>query len=156
MSLGADRFELPTRRATRGLARRLASVLRSGDVVFLEGPLGAGKTFFVRAACRALGVPERLPVQSPTFALVHVHDGRLPIVHADLYRLTGADELDELGLTEQLADAVGFVEWGLRFGDAVARDGVVVALEAPAEGARSATVWGRGERGRAIAAALRS
>jgi len=114
---------LPTRRATVRLARRLALALESGDVVFLEGTLGAGKTFFVRAACRALGVPSRVPIQSPTFALVHEHEGRSRIVHADLYRLGDASELDELGLGELLEGAVGFVEWGLRFGDALAARG---------------------------------
>jgi tRNA threonylcarbamoyladenosine biosynthesis protein TsaE len=151
------RVELANRRATRLLARRLASVLEVGDVVFLEGPLGAGKTFFARAACRALGVPEREPVQSPTFALVHEHQGRVPLVHADLYRLADASELDELGLREALREAVGLVEWGLRFGDAVDADGVVVRIDPPREGApRTAWLEARGARGRAIVAALAS
>jgi tRNA threonylcarbamoyladenosine biosynthesis protein TsaE len=151
----ALRVELANRRATRTLARRLASVLAVGDLVFLEGPLGAGKTFFVRAACRALGVPEREPIQSPTFALVHEHEGRVPIVHADLYRLAHESELDELGLAEGLSRAIGLVEWGLRFGDAVGADGVVVHLEPPRSGSpRMASVEARGPRGRAIVAAL--
>jgi tRNA threonylcarbamoyladenosine biosynthesis protein TsaE len=132
----------------------LASVLSRGDVVFLEGPLGAGKTFFVRAACRALGVPHREPVQSPTFALLHVHEGRVPVVHADLYRLAHASELDELGLVEALPDSVTFVEWGLRFGDDVARDGVAVRLERPVSGPRVAIVAGLGPRGVELLGAL--
>lgn len=123
--------------------------------MFLEGPLGAGKTFFVRAACRALGVPEREPVQSPTFSLLHEHVGRVPVLHADLYRLGDASELDELGLREGLAQAVGFVEWGLRFGNAVATDGVVVRIEPPSAGAlRHAWLEARGSRGGDILAAL--
>lgn len=149
------RVELAHRRATRLLARRLASVLEVGDLVFLEGPLGAGKTFFVRAACRALGVPEREPIQSPTFALLHEHVGRVRVVHADLYRLVHAGELDELGLREALGGAVGLVEWGLRFGDGVGADGVVVRIEPPKNGLpRTASVEARGPRGRAILAAL--
>lgn len=140
---------MPTRRATIRLARRLAAALAPGDVVFLEGPLGAGKTFFVRAACRALGVPARVPIQSPTFALVHEHEGRVPIVHADLYRLTHAHELDELGVRELLVGSVGFVEWGARFGDALARDGVVVELSLTERG-RAARLCARGDRGRAV------
>ncbi len=140
---------LPTRRATVRLARRLALALEPGDVVFLEGALGAGKTFFVRAACRALGVSSRVPIQSPTFSLVHEHEGRSRIVHADLYRLGDASELDELGLGEVLEGAVGFVEWGLRFGDALGADGVVVALSL-AERGRAARISSRGPRGRSI------
>ncbi|MBN8614180.1 MAG: tRNA (adenosine(37)-N6)-threonylcarbamoyltransferase complex ATPase subunit type 1 TsaE [Deltaproteobacteria bacterium] len=144
---------LPTRRATLRLARDLAALLTKGDVVFLEGPLGAGKTFFVRGVCRALGVPSRLPIQSPTFALVNEHEGRLPIVHADLYRLTDASELDEIGLRDLLVESVGFVEWGERFGDAVAKDGVVLELALAAQG-RRARVTARGARGRTIVEAL--
>jgi len=150
------RFDLPlpTRRTTIRLARRLALALEPGDVVFLEGPLGAGKTFFVRAACRALGVPSRLPIQSPTFALVHEHDARVRVLHADLYRLGDASELDEIGLREQLTDAGGSGEWGLRFGDGVAKDGVVVGLSL-AGGGRAARVSSRGRRGRVIMERIR-
>lgn len=146
---------LPTRRATLRLARSLASVLEVGDVVFLEGALGAGKTFFVRGVCRALGVPSRLPIQSPTFALINEHEGRIPIVHADLYRLGDASELDEIGLRDLLVESVGFVEWGERFGDAVAKDGVVLTLTIASKG-RQARLLGRGARGRAIVEALRA
>jgi tRNA threonylcarbamoyladenosine biosynthesis protein TsaE len=137
---------LPTRRATIRLARRLASVLEPADIVFLEGPLGAGKTFFVRAVCRALGVPSRVPVQSPTFALVNEHEGRVRIVHADLYRLSTAAELAELGLREDLAESVGLIEWGTRFGDALGGDGLVVEI-ALKGGKRDARVTPRGPRG---------
>jgi tRNA A37 threonylcarbamoyladenosine biosynthesis protein TsaE len=84
--------------------------------------------------CRALGVPSRVPIQSPTFALVHEHEGataagaKVRIVHADLYRLTAAGELDELGLSELLEGAVGLVEWGLRFAEPIAKDGVALEL----------------------------
>jgi len=144
---------LPTRRATLRLARGLAALLTKGDVVFLEGPLGAGKTFFVRGVCRALGVPSRLPIQSPTFALIHEYEGRLPIVHADLYRLAHASELDEIGLRDLLLESVGFVEWGERFGDAVATEGLVLTFGLASKG-RRAQLAPRGPRGRAILAAL--
>lgn len=147
-------ISLPNRRATRMVARRLCSELRAGDAVFLEGPLGAGKTFFVRAACRALGVPSRVPVQSPTFGLVHELEGRLPIVHADLYRLASVDEVWELGLREAMADGVAFIEWGERFRDALAHDAVQIAFER-AGGVRRVIVTGFGERGEALERALR-
>ncbi|UCH28728.1 MAG: tRNA (adenosine(37)-N6)-threonylcarbamoyltransferase complex ATPase subunit type 1 TsaE [Myxococcales bacterium] len=80
-------LELDSEAATLALARSLASVLRGGDVVGLEGGLGAGKTTFARGAVHGLGVPEETAVTSPTFALLHQYQGRLPIGHADLYRL---------------------------------------------------------------------
>lgn len=145
-------FALPTRRETRRFGARLASVLRPGDVVFLEGPLGAGKTFLVRALCRALGVPAREPVQSPTFALVHeIDSARVPITHADLYRLSDPSELDVLGLPEAITRSIAVIEWGERFADAIAPDGIVVTI---AREPRAATITARGPRGDEIIRAL--
>ncbi len=101
---------------TQALGERLAARLRAGDLLLLEGGLGAGKTTLVRFMSRALGVPESIPITSPTFALMHELAGRLPIVHADLYRLSDPDELRHLGLDELLEESVVFVEWGERFG----------------------------------------
>lgn len=110
---------LRSRRATVRLARLVASVLEVGDLVVLEGELGAGKTFFVRALCRALGVPTTIPITSPTFGLVHEIEGRLPIVHVDLYRLGDPDEVHHLGLRERRDDALLLVEWGAGHEDAL-------------------------------------
>jgi len=104
--------ELPTRRATIRLARRLAAHLRVGDLLLLAGELGAGKTFFVRALARALGVPSNVRITSPSFALVHEYSARLPLVHADLYRLASAEEVLALGLRELRDRALVVVEWG--------------------------------------------
>lgn len=104
---------LPSRRATIRLAQALAPALRGGDLVLLEGDLGAGKTFFTRALCRALGVPRDVRVTSPTFALVQELEGRLRIAHADLYRLGDTDELGPLGLRDARGEgALLVVEWG--------------------------------------------
>lgn len=126
-------IDLPTRRATVRLARALAPALEVGDLLVLAGELAAGKTFFVRALARALGVPASVPVTSPTFALVHELSGRLPIVHADLYRLADAEEAERLGLYERRDDALLLVEWG---GPHVAAlGGGAVHLELTLEGA---------------------
>jgi len=130
---------LPTRRATVRLARMLAGELRIGDLVLLRGGLGAGKTFLCRALCRALGVPREVPVQSPTFGLVHEHEGRIPILHVDLYRLGGVDEVEQLGLGERRADAVMLVEWGDDYAEELGGAAVRVGLDFGAEG-RSARV----------------
>jgi tRNA threonylcarbamoyladenosine biosynthesis protein TsaE len=109
---GRRRWLLASRRATTRLAHRLAPALRPGDLVVLTGELGAGKTFFARALCRALGVPAGVRVTSPTFALVHELAGRVPILHVDLYRLSSRDEVLDLGLRERRDDAVMLCEWG--------------------------------------------
>jgi len=151
---------LPTRRATIRLARRLAGLLQPGDLLILEGELGAGKTFFSRALCRALGVPHEVPVTSPTFTLVHEHAGRLPIVHADLYRLTDPEELVELGLRERRADgAVLLIEWGKPYLSALGGDALRVEIcvdEAGSlggEARRSARLTPTGARSEALARA---
>ena len=148
---------LPTRRTTRLLARRVAAVVFPGDVIYLEGPLGAGKTFFTRALCRTLGVPGVVPVQSPTFALMHSLEGArggqaLSILHCDFYRLNGEDEVDELGLRELVADHIVVVEWGFRFRTAIGA-GLLVTLWVR-DGLREATLASVGARGEELLAAL--
>ncbi|MCC6555785.1 MAG: tRNA (adenosine(37)-N6)-threonylcarbamoyltransferase complex ATPase subunit type 1 TsaE [Polyangiaceae bacterium] len=159
------RIELPTRRATIHLARALAPRLEGGDLVVLAGDLGAGKTFFARALCRALGVPPEIPVTSPTFTLVHEHEGRVPIAHADLYRLDpdatedAAGELAQLGLRDRRAEgAVLLVEWGEPFIAALGGDALVVRLLAGGTSVeplgRAAELAATGPRGEAVLAAL--
>ena len=100
-----------TQDETEQLAATLAGTLRPGDVLLLSGPLGAGKTAFVRGVARGLGVdPDE--VSSPTFTLVHEYrGGRLTLYHVDLYRLTRA-ATDDLGLEEMgIADGVLAIEW---------------------------------------------
>lgn len=94
---------------TRRLAATIAGALRRGDVVSLTGELGAGKTSFVQGAAVALGVTER--VTSPTFLLRREYEGRVPIVHLDVYRLDTLQEAAELGLDE-VDRCVTFIEWG--------------------------------------------
>jgi tRNA threonylcarbamoyladenosine biosynthesis protein TsaE len=95
---------------------RLAADLSPGATVLLEGGLGAGKTVFVRGVARALGV-EPAEVRSPTFALIHIYHGRVPVYHVDLYRIDNVEDLSEVGLEEVLGtDGVALVEWGERLG----------------------------------------
>ncbi|MFT3922537.1 MAG: tRNA (adenosine(37)-N6)-threonylcarbamoyltransferase complex ATPase subunit type 1 TsaE [Myxococcales bacterium] len=141
---------MPNRRATRRLGARLGAALRAGDLLVLEGDLGAGKTFLVRAIARKLGVPAALPVTSPTFTLVNEHRTTPPLVHADLYRLGDADELVELGLVERIGrDAIVIVEWGDRFSEALGGQGLWIRLALDAQG-RTAVVEARGERANSL------
>ncbi len=145
-----ERFvALPNRRATKLLARAVSRRLAPGDLFVLTGPLGAGKTFFVRAVCRALGLHRSVRVTSPTFTLVHEYETVPPLVHADLYRLEGASEASFtdptlLALAEQRDDGrVLFVEWGAPFVDALGGDAVVIELDVSPRTARVAATGPR-------------
>jgi tRNA threonylcarbamoyladenosine biosynthesis protein TsaE len=101
-----------TEEETRALGERLSALLHPGDVVIISGELGTGKTRLVQGIARGLGVSG--PVTSPTFSLVKEYYGRLPLYHADLYRLAPRD-LPALGLEEYLQDGgVLCIEWGER------------------------------------------
>ena len=96
---------------TQALAAQQAQDLGPGDVLLLQGDLGAGKTAFVRGLARGLGADED-EVSSPTFALLQLYQGRLPLYHFDLYRLSGPDEFEAAGLDEWFGGAgVCLVEW---------------------------------------------
>jgi tRNA threonylcarbamoyladenosine biosynthesis protein TsaE len=97
---------------TEAEGERLGTNLRQGDLLLLEGDLGAGKTTFVRGVARGTGSPAH--VASPTFQLVRVYPGRVQLAHVDLYRLEASAELAELGLEELLDQGVVVVEWGNR------------------------------------------
>lgn len=94
---------------TGRIAAALAGTLRPGDVVLVIGELGAGKTTFVRAACRALGVTAR--VTSPTYTIGHRYEGDMPVSHLDLYRFEEMSASEWGDLEEYFDDAVCFVEW---------------------------------------------
>lgn len=145
---GSTWLDLPTRRATKRLARALASAIAPGDAVILTGALGAGKTFLVRALCRALGLDGNVRVVSPTFTLIRELPTVPPIAHADLYRLTSTGEANQLGLLE-LRDRghILIVEWGERHVEAIGPDSLVLSISlAPrraaltASGARSSVL----------------
>ena len=119
--------ELTTESAaeTEAAAERFARGLRRGDLLLLAGPLGAGKTTFVRGLARGLGV-EGL-VQSPTFQLLRAHAGDPGLAHVDVYRLEAAAELADLGLDDYLESGVVVIEWGDRLeGLPAARRGTIV------------------------------
>jgi tRNA threonylcarbamoyladenosine biosynthesis protein TsaE len=121
------RFVLEARRATRRLARMLGLLLRPSDLVILDGQLGCGKTFFVRALCRSLGLPETIRVPSPTFALLHEIETVPRIAHADLYRLSSSHEVSELGLVERRdRGELVVVEWGTPYIDVLGGDALVL------------------------------
>lgn len=135
---------------TRALGRRLARLLRAGDVVLLQGTLGAGKTALAQGVGQGLKVEST--VTSPTFVLMTRHEGPLRLYHADLYRLTDVQEVEDLALDQQAADGVLLVEWPERGLDALPAEHLLIVLEL-AEGSpseRRITVVASGDRYRHI------
>ncbi len=109
---GESRHELPDLAAMARFGARIAGLLRAGDVVALEGGLGAGKTTLARGIIAALGYKGEVP--SPTFTIVETYDApplKLPIVHADFYRLKSPREAEEIGLDEYREGAALIAEW---------------------------------------------
>lgn len=146
--------------AMRLLGADLAALLRAGDVVILDGPLGAGKTTLTQGIGAALGV--RGAVTSPTFVIARVHPGGpAPLVHVDAYRLADAVEVDDLDLDADVADAITIVEWGAGKVEGLSPDRLEVTItrafpqavgsegaDDPAGGVRAVMVRGVGERWR--------
>jgi tRNA threonylcarbamoyladenosine biosynthesis protein TsaE len=112
---------------TEGVAARVARRLTPGDVVLVSGELGAGKTTFVRGACRALGVTGR--VTSPTFTIGHRYAGSVDVSHLDLYRFRGLSAAEWGDLEPYFDQAIVFVEWPEAGRDALPRPRAQVRLE---------------------------
>ncbi len=123
---------------TEALAGRLARQLESGDVVTVSGELGAGKTTFVRGACRALGVTGR--VTSPTFTVGHRYRGSVDVSHLDLYRFRGFSAAEWGDLEPYFEGAVVFVEWPEAGSGALPRSRAAVRLEHLAPERRLVTI----------------
>lgn len=141
LEAGRLNLDLADERATARLAEDIAAVLGPGDLLALSGGLGAGKTSFARAAIRATAGDPALEVPSPTFALrIDYALPRLNIAHADLYRLAGAGELDELGLDETLADGALLLEWPELLPRGLAAHRLDIGLEMQGEGRRAGIV----------------
>ena len=133
----------------RDLGRRLAALLRAGDLVILAGPLGAGKTTLVQGIGAGLGV--RGPVTSPTFVIARVHPplagGGPALVHADAYRLGSFAEVDDLDLDTDAAAAVTVVEWGTGLAEVLAADRLEISIEPDRDGdTRTVRINGHGAR----------
>jgi tRNA threonylcarbamoyladenosine biosynthesis protein TsaE len=133
----------------RDLGRRLAALLRAGDLVILAGPLGAGKTTLVQGIGAGLGV--RGPVTSPTFVIARVHPplagGGPALVHADAYRLGSFGEVDDLDLDTDASSAVTVVEWGTGLAEPLAEDRLEITIEPDRDGdARTVRINGHGAR----------
>jgi tRNA threonylcarbamoyladenosine biosynthesis protein TsaE len=150
MSMTAPRqhgliIDLDDEDATSALASRVGALLRPGDMVALHGDLGAGKTAFARALIQSLGDPDD-EVPSPTFTLVQTYETpKGAIWHFDLYRLSGPDEVIELGWDDVRADGIALVEWPDRLGTLLPSDRLDIAISfGPTPESRRAALTGFG------------
>ena len=133
-------MHLHTPEDSLALGRRLAELVRPGDVIALSGPLGAGKTSIARGLLAALGLQEEAP--SPSFAIVQPYEPpevRFPVLHVDLYRIDDPSEAEELGLDDARYDSLLIVEWPERLGDAAWHDALWLSLDVAPDGARVLT-----------------
>jgi len=140
--------------ATRALGRRLGAALRPGDFVALTGELGAGKTLLVKAMAEGAGAES---ATSPTFALVNLYRGPVPLQHLDLYRVSGAEELFSLGFDDLLAEPAATVcEWADRARQALPADRLEIELAHAGPRARQARMRARGPRAERLLAAAQA
>ena len=124
------KFKSDAPEKTAELARRLAGAVQPGTVICLDGDLGAGKTLFVQNLAASLGVQGE--VTSPTFNLMNLYeDGRLPLVHFDLYRLEQEYELDEIGFYDYVENPDGLVliEWAEKFPECLPEDHIALQIQ---------------------------
>ncbi len=127
--------------ATVAFGQELGKHCIEGDVLALCGPLAAGKTTLTQGVAAGLGVASSQRVRSPTFALCNEYPGRLPVVHADLYRISSPEEVEDLGFRERVgSEGVSVVEWADRFAEIMPPNSLWLRLEHEGE-QRRVTVW---------------
>lgn len=135
---------------TAHLAGTIGKIIREGTVICLDGELGVGKTLFVRAVARTLGVES--DVTSPTFNLMNIYEAACPIVHFDLYRITSEEELEDIGFYEyaEATEGIVLIEWAEKFPDAMPADHLSVRIEALNDEERQFTFVAKGKKSRAL------
>jgi tRNA threonylcarbamoyladenosine biosynthesis protein TsaE len=146
------RLEIPTPAQMRELGKRIAAVLRPGDLVLLDGDLGAGKTTLTQGIGAGLGVAAA--VTSPTFVIARVHrDGRIPLVHVDAFRLAAVVDVDDLDLDASVEESATVVEWGEGLVEGLSSDRLEIRIDRPAtdsDETRTVTMRAVGERWAAL------
>ncbi len=129
---------------TEALGRLLADLAQPGDIICLDGELGAGKTTLTQAIARGLAVPESSYVASPSFAILHEHQGRIPLYHMDFYRLGDAVEIEEQGFAEYFyRDGLCVIEWAVVGEEMLPAKRLSLRLDFDDKGLRQATINGR-------------
>jgi len=120
------------------VAEELAVAFKGTEVVLLSGELGAGKTVFAKGLAAGLGVADTSRVCSPSYTLVNIYTGRVPVFHIDLYRLEKNSEIQDIGLEDYLGEGVVIIEWAERLPFPL--NGIRVAIEPGADDTRTITI----------------
>jgi tRNA threonylcarbamoyladenosine biosynthesis protein TsaE len=132
---------------TIALGERLGALVGPGDFIALTGELGSGKTHFARGVAAGLGVDPSVPVTSPTYTIMNLYPGRLPLYHFDLYRLAGDQEAIELGFEEYFyGDGVCLVEWAERWLNLLPEERLTLFFSYRDDSSRSISLEPRGAR----------
>ncbi len=126
---------------TIGLGKRIARNLKKGDAVSFIGELGSGKTTLIQGICKGLGVKGY--VTSPTFVLVNIYQGRVPVYHLDLFRIRGKEDLEGIGCEDYLyGQGIALIEWGEKIRELLPPIYIEIQLERIAPGRRRITIMG--------------
>lgn len=130
---------------TMTFGQHIGTVAQAGDIILLNGDLGAGKTTLTQAIGKGLQVPANCYITSPTYSLLHEYPGRIPLYHMDLYRLSGEEEIEELGFEEYIyGQGLTIIEWPERLGDLTPRDYLEIVLTSPTPESREITLTAYG------------
>jgi tRNA threonylcarbamoyladenosine biosynthesis protein TsaE len=132
---------------TQRVGEQIGRLLSAGDIVCLYGELGTGKTVLAKGLAKGLGVPDQAAVRSPSFVLIQRYPGRVPMYHADLYRLSGPADIADIGLRELLGgDGVAVVEWADKLDASLPSERLEISLEHHSEARRVITIQPYGAR----------
>ena len=112
---------------TESLGKKIATILSGNETIALFGDLGAGKTAFTRGLCEGLGVTDR--VSSPTFAIVNAYNGKYPVYHFDMYRITDADDLFSTGYYDYIGNGVIVIEWSENIESELESDAIRIRIQ---------------------------
>ena len=136
-----------SREQTLEMGRLIGAILERGDVVALIGELGSGKTCFTQGLAKGLGVEENVPVVSPTFTLINEYPGKIPLIHLDVYRLSGPRDLEDMGYEEYFeGGGIIVIEWAEKIRDILPAKTLFVSMRYIDENTREMILEGPGEK----------
>jgi len=136
-----------SREQTLEVGRLIGAILERGDVVALIGELGSGKTCLTQGMAKGLGVEENVPVVSPTFTLINEYPGKVPLIHLDVYRLSGPRDLEDMGYEEYFeGGGIIVIEWAEKIRDILPAKTLFISMRYIDENTREMILEGPGEK----------
>jgi len=146
-----------SREQTLEMGRLIGAILERGDIVALIGELGSGKTCLTQGMAKGLGVEENVPVVSPTFTLINEYPGKIPLIHLDVYRLSGPRDLEDMGYEEYFeGGGIIVIEWAEKIRDILPAKTLFISMRYIDENTREMILEGPGEKIRKLEELLES